>query len=324
MDCFYYRKPNESSIQKLKGNFRLLKENETPKNWVISDFLHEKIYVFEPIQTAQSTDFNFSTSKETPYCISKRDYQIEAQALLNAFPMLSVQKAVYSRVKKVPFQLSKAEILFNQLCKDRPNAFVYLVSSPFYGTWVGATPEVLLSQEGARVNTMALAGTHASDHESVWTSKEIQEHEFVVSAIENSLTLASCYEIEKSERFQVSAGPVNHLRTDFTAILEKPNAWKLALELHPTPAVCGTPRKASLELIQSREMHDRSLYAGIIGYFGNNEAQLFVNLRCAQLFEDAAYLYVGGGFTIDSIPDLEWEETEKKAATLMESMRNIT
>ena len=52
-------------------------------------------------------------------------------------------------------------------------------------------------------------------------------------------------------------------------------------------------------------------------------SRLFVNLRCAQLFENTAYLYVGGGFTKDSIPDLEWDETENKAQTLLKVMQMV-
>ena len=48
----------------------------------------------------------------------------------------------------------------------------------------------------------------------------------------------------------------------------------------------------------------------------DDTTNLFVNLRCTELFANAVNLYVGGGITKDSIPEAEWEETELKAKTL--------
>jgi len=121
----------------------------------------------------------------------------------------------------------------------------------------------------------------------------------------------------------VSAGPVVHLKTDFSAEITTNSPWAIAMDLHPTPAVCGTPRMHALDLLLSREMHQRDLYAGIIGWNDQFTSRLFVNLRCAQLIDQQAFLYVGGGFTKDSIPDSEWDETENKARTLINVMESL-
>ena len=77
------------------------------------------------------------------------------------------------------------------------------------------------------------------------------------------------------------------------------------------------PQKEALALINEEEQHNRSLYAGVLGFISAEESKLFVNLRCAQLFEDKAHLYLGGGYTKDSIVENEWTETENKAKTLL-------
>jgi isochorismate synthase len=94
-------------------------------------------------------------------------------------------------------------------------------------------------------------------------------------------------------------------------------AWEIAKDLHPTPAVSGTPRKDALDWIRSEEKHERQFYAGIIGSMDEHSMNLYVNLRCAQIIGSDIYLYVGGGFTADSIPEKEWEETENKSKTLL-------
>jgi isochorismate synthase len=321
-DLLIYRLPKENLPQIKRGIFSSLKEGEKPHGFVISDFLHERIFHLEEIADFEA-DFDFHYSSETPTIISRRDYQIEAQAFLNSFPILGVEKGVYSRIKQVPFQGEKAIELFHLLEKTYPNAFCYLISSKHFGTWIGATPELLMNQEGMVCQTVALAGTHGENEVHEWTSKEMEEHQFVVSAIQEALERNECVEIEADGPYVSQAGPVQHLKTDFKALLTKPNAWSIALDLHPTPAVCGTPRKNAIEAIATREMHHRDLYTGFIGLFEEGNTNLFVNLRCAQLFPDKAFLYVGGGFTIDSIPDLEWEETEKKAETLARVMKQI-
>jgi isochorismate synthase len=65
------------------------------------------------------------------------------------------------------------------------------------------------------------------------------------------------------------------------------------------------------------------LYTGIVGWLGKEHTRLFVNLRCAQLQENEAFLYLGGGFTTESIPELELDETENKSKTLIACMEKI-
>lgn len=315
-----YKYPNETIIHQHRGEFYPLPTGEEPTGFVVSDFLHQQVYLFQQNEAiSQSVHY----SKNKPYVISKRDYQIEAQALLNVFSIAHVEKAVYSRVKSVPFDATKAEELFEKLCIQYPAAFCYVIASEHFGTWVGATPEVLVRNEQGQIATVALAGTHSASTPSDWTQKEQEEHQFVVKAISNTLQRNACQNIVKSHTYEVSAGPVVHLKTDFQAEITTHSAWSIAMDLHPTPAVCGTPRMNALDLIASREMHQRDLYAGVIGWNDKSSSRLFVNLRCAQLFENTAYLYVGGGFTKDSIPDLEWDETENKAQTLLKVMQMV-
>jgi isochorismate synthase len=56
----------------------------------------------------------------------------------------------------------------------------------------------------------------------------------------------------------------------------------------------------------------------MIGEITSMEINTYVNLRCAQIINDRIYLYLGGGFTADSIPEKEWEETENKSKTLLD------
>ena len=77
-----------------------------------------------------------------------------------------------------------------------------------------------------------------------------------------------------------------------------------------------TPTDLAKEIISKSELHDRRLYTGYIGIIGPAKFEFFVNLRCMQITNNAAYLYLGGGLTIDSELGREWNETQRKAKTL--------
>jgi isochorismate synthase len=97
---------------------------------------------------------------------------------------------------------------------------------------------------------------------------------------------------------------------------------RLIHSLHPTPAVSGLPQKEAIEVIEQVEQHERTLYAGVIGVLDEQSSALFVNLRCAQVFENEVCLYVGGGHTAASNSNAEWVETENKAKTLLNVLQN--
>lgn len=321
-DFVYYRFPNETVRHRKEGQFQEIEAGKEPNGFVVTDFLHQRMLQLVETTLVESNTLHFK--KEPPIVISRRDYQLEAQALLNSFDVMGVKKVVYSRVKSVHFQGENAIVLFEELCQHYPAAFIYLFSSEEFGTWIGATPEVLINGNSTGLDIAALAGTRLPNSIHPWGEKELQEHQYVVEAIEATLH-RNTYEIALFEGPNtVSTGPIEHLKSTFQVYSKgQTNPWQLALDLHPTPAVCGTPRMAALDLLTSREMHERLCYTGIVGFYEPNNFRLFVNLRCAQLQSEKAYLYVGGGFTKDSIPDMEWDETENKARTLLQCMEKI-
>ena len=97
----------------------------------------------------------------------------------------------------------------------------------------------------------------------------------------------------------------------------------IASALHPTPAVCGTPRLYSKHFIESNEGYKREFYTGYIGLMNNelSRSQVYVNLRCMKIEGNIANLYVGGGITADSEPKAEWEETQNKLQTMLHVLK---
>lgn len=246
---------------------------------------------------------------------SKEEYLAKISHYINRFDE-NFKKAILSRTKdaNLPTNFSVLNA-FDFLCKKHPNALVYVHHSKEFGLWMGATPEILIQQQEEVFTTMSLAGTQPFSENITWTDKEREEQQLVTDYIEQTLASQNI-NFSKSPTETAKAGNVAHLKTLFT--LQKGfNIGSLVSQLHPTPAVCGLPKDRALELINKTENYNRSLYTGFVGEIGEN-TNLFVNLRCSQMFKNKALVYVGGGITQHSNPEKEWAETELKSQTMVE------
>jgi isochorismate synthase len=238
------------------------------------------------------------------------------------------KKLVLSRTKVVPlpddFNIVRT---FEKICEEYPNVLAYLFSLPKVGTWMGATPEILISiTRDKTLRTVALGGTQVMTPETLnhpkWGKKELQEQAFISRYIANCFKKIGIKKFNQEGPRTILAGDLLHLKTNFSfdlSSLRFPQIGRKIVELlHPTPAVCGIPKEEAATYITENEGYERQFYAGFLGPIGiNDESHLYVNLRCMQLYQDQAILYVGAGITKDSDPDKEWFETEAKCQTVL-------
>ncbi len=239
-----------------------------------------------------------------------------------------LEKVVLSRTLSVPFDRKLLPRLFTRALKEQPDAFVCLLNTSEFGTWIGASPERLMQIDGDRLIVDSIAGTlplnAAPDDPDHWGSKEREEQEYVTRNVIETLNASGLAGIHVSDRKVLRAAQVAHLHTRISAPADQIRAASIMKALHPTPAVCGTPRDRALHFIKSHEPHDRSLYTGFWGpWRWKGSTTLFVNLRCMQLLQAEAILYVGGGITGASDPGKEWAETGHKALTWLGPLEAI-
>lgn len=314
-DILKYRFPGKKSVHQ-KGKFICLDSITNYRGFFISSF--DKSQLFGFVESDIDEKIFYNTDK--PICYSNDEYLSIAKSFLLEIKNLDLSKAILSRIEKYSEKLNP-EALYNLLKKAYPTAFVYLVSSPLFGTWIGASPEVLLKDVEGITSVLSLAGTKMADDDSLWGSKEKLEQQYVSDFVLNKLKIENVKNLVLDGPKDTIAGPVKHLGTQFTFDSQKDSA-ELINKLHPTPAVSGLPQDKALELINKHEKHERLLYAGIIGVL-SDESNLYVNLRCSQIQDDAYYLYLGGGFTNASIIENEWKETKNKAKTLLNIIEKI-
>ena len=240
------------------------------------------------------------------------------------------KKVVLSRTKVIELD-TQFDIIrrFIDLCDAYPGAFVNLFQLQGIGLWLGATPELLISQEAdGTFKTVSLAGTQKAEPDSKpleigWTQKEIEEQAMVGRYIINCFKKIRLREFEEEGPKTVRAANLYHLKSQYIVNTNEVNFPQLGTVmlklLHPTSAVCGMPKEPAMKFIQEEENYDRSFYAGFIGPVNINlESHIYVNLRCMQLQGLHGTLYAGGGITEHSDPDKEWQETEMKCRTLLD------
>lgn len=214
-----------------------------------------------------------------------------------------------------------------------PGSTVFAHDLPDGALFLGATPEVLLSAAGARVETHALAGTCQADPDeaicaariaSLMTStKERKEHGVVVEHIVAALRPRCRPFAVESAPHARRAGDLIHLETRIAAELAAPDHLDVIAALHPTPAVCGLPVAIAAHWLSRHERLRRGLYCGALGWLGPGGCRAVVPLRCALLSSDrtVARCFAGVGVVETSDAELEWQETELKLGLVRKALR---
>jgi menaquinone-specific isochorismate synthase len=219
-------------------------------------------------------------------------------------------------------------VLLRRLAGRYPDCYTFACAD-----LVGATPELLIRRQDAEISSLVLGGTVPRGRDAaedarlgaalLASAKELEEHQYAVVGVRSALA-ARC------DRLEVGPGPslmrfanVQHLATWITGRLAGSQAGSdhsvlaLADALHYTPAVCGTPAEAAMELIRELEGMDRGRYAGPVGWVdarGNGEWG--IALRCAEVDGKRARLFAGCGIVAGSDPATELAEAQAKFAPM--------
>ena len=325
--------------------------------FVFAPFDSKKNNVFFPLHHSDRFSFKFisdtlhgQNDKESKQNVqADKDIDRRSQHLvlvskgINAISNNQLTKVVLSRQEILEIDRVNPFELFKKLLNRYADAFVYIWFHPKIGLWMGATPETLLRVKGLRFNTMALAGTAKASKSSEinWDKKNIEEQQIVAQFIADKLK-PLVEKISVSPQKTVQAGNVYHLKSEISGVFKSAdnNLKNLIRSLHPTPAVCGLPKNKAKQFILNTEIYQREFYTGFLGELNlkssrtrntnrrnveNNAygivqktSELYVNLRCMKILEKTAIIYVGGGITVESNPEKEWEETVNKAQTMLD------
>lgn len=329
----FFRLPGDSVCRKLTESPVVLASLE--------DIGKRDGFVFAPFDAGSGLPILFFPGEAEPYApvaqqtathtaatplptVESSDYKADFRSMHKLLTDGAVRKVVLAHTYDIGADLRPCDTqLFAKACRAYPEAFVSMVRTPLHGTWLTASPEVLIEQRDGEMRTMALAGTMQTSRgeEPAWDEKNKAEQDIVAQYIESRLEpLADT--LRKSGRQTVASGNLSHLLTTFTfRPREGVTLGHVAARLHPTPAVCGMPQAGALAAICRIETSPREYYSGFAGPVrAHGRSSLFVNIRCMKMSADRCRLYAGGGL----MPDSSADDEEREIAAKADVMKRLT
>ena len=261
----------------------------------------------------------------------REEWTAAVRRILGAIDAGRLRKVVLARevVLEAGRPFDRRAVL-DRLRRVHPTSFTYAA-----GSFVGASPELLVRRRGSDVQSCPMAGTirrgatPADDERLVdglcRSVKDAEEHSLLVEAVLEALAPACAGRPAAEPPEVVRLATVSHLATRVSGRLADPAPSVLSLVglLHPTPAVGGLPRRAALAAIAGLERFDRGLYAGPVGWVdAGGGGEWAVALRGAELDGPRARLLAGAGIVAGSDPEAEWDETEAKLASMLAALRD--
>jgi menaquinone-specific isochorismate synthase len=221
--------------------------------------------------------------------------------------------------------------ILKKLAAEYPSTWTFAVDG-----LVGATPELLLRLSRGMVTSRVLAGTipkTGNDEKDLAlaaslarSSKDLEEHEYAVRSVADALEpFCSSTNVPESP-FVLHLANVMHLATDVTGALietkQRVDAFSLLQSLHPSAAVCGTPRNIAFDIITEVEGMNRGRYAGPVGWIdASGDGELGIALRSGQITDREIRIFAGCGIVAGSNPEKELEESHAKMIAMRSALQ---
>jgi anthranilate synthase component 1 len=254
----------------------------------------------------------------------------EAKELIAAGDFMQVQ--VGQRIKK---RYTESPLsLYRALRSLNPSPYMYFYNFGDFHV-VGASPEILVRQEkteeGVKVTIRPLAGTRprgatpekdkAAELELVNDPKERAEHVMLIDLARNDIgRIAKIGSVKVTEAFVVERySHVMHIVSNVEGILnEGMTNMDVLKATFPAGTLTGAPKVHAMELIDRLEPTKRGLYGGACGYLSYaGDMDVAIAIRTAIIKDQILYVQAAAGVVADSVPEMEWRETEHKARALL-------
>lgn len=275
------------------------------------------------------------THRSIPYTLTRdsfEDWQCVMDIGMQRIASGRIEKFVPSRRIRLDAQevFSSKDVLLNLIDGDaRGTVFMYRYGDVFF---CGCTPELLVRKQGTCVESMCLAGTCscgssleeqlALAHDLLNDEKNRREHEYVVRFMRDVFG-RNCYNVEiPSEPTVKVLRHVQHLYTPVRAqVMEGRSLLSLASQLHPTPALAGTPVGEAMMTLRDAETYNRGFFGGAVGYIdGAGDGEFSVAIRSGVFDGEAGWLYAGCGVVAGSKAESEFSEIDLKLKTILSAM----
>jgi menaquinone-specific isochorismate synthase len=293
--------------------------------------------IWQRFQTIQTSQYTLSPPNGLPPVDRKitdtHNFRAAVVAALESIQQQQIRKLVLAHAVDVrsPLPFQWAHSLHN-LRQRHPDCTVFSVGNGQGQSFIGASPERILSIRNHQLVTDALAGSSPRGRSVIEdadlaqrlmsSDKERREHQVVVDFIAQQLVNLGLQPMFSDRPQILQLSNIQHLHTPIqTPVPNQIQPLDILAELHPTPAVAGMPRAIACQQIQAYENFGRSLYASPLGWLdAQGNAEFVVGIRSALLDGQRARLYAGAGIVAGSDPDRELAEIMLKFQTLLQAL----
>jgi anthranilate synthase component 1 len=253
-----------------------------------------------------------------------------AKRLIEAGDFMQVQ--VGQRIKK---RFTESPLsLYRALRSLNPSPYMYYYHMGDFHV-VGASPEILVRQEttpeGNKVTIRPLAGTRprgatpeadlATEQELINDPKERAEHVMLIDLARNDIgRIAKTGTVKVTEAFAVERySHVMHIVSNVEGVLkEGMSSMDVLRATFPAGTLTGAPKVHAMELIDQLEPVKRGIYGGACGYLSfAGDMDVAIAIRTGIIKDETLYVQAAAGVVADSVPEMEWRETEHKARALL-------
>ncbi|WP_198333402.1 anthranilate synthase component I [Psychrobacter aquimaris] len=200
---------------------------------------------------------------------------------------------------------------------------------------IGASPEVLSRIENGKVTVRPLAGTRrrgkneaedeALEKELLSDKKEIAEHLMLIDLGRNDIGRVCEYgSVKVTEKMFVERySQVMHIASNVEGtILPDKDALDVFCATFPAGTLSGAPKIRAMQIIDEIEPVRRTVFGGSVGYLGwHGNMDTAIAIRTAVMRRGEIHIQAGAGVVADSVPEAEWEETNKKALALVKAVK---
>jgi menaquinone-specific isochorismate synthase len=259
---------------------------------------------------------NITLNKDS---VNRKSYLKTIKDVISTIKKTKLEKVIISRLIKYNMDHNLSAVNFiKHLNKEHANCFNFFICFDKQTTFIGSTPERLISLHNKSYVIDAIAGS-ASDKGDLQNTKEIDEHNYVVEHVKNKMNAISTKITIPQRPKTLMLRYINHLHTRIFGILQKKiHILEVITTLYPTPALLGKNSENALKIIKQYEQNDRGWYGGAFGiYDANGDGEFYVPIRSGLIKNKILFLFAGSGIISKSIPEMEEEETLLKLKHLL-------
>ena len=246
-----------------------------------------------------------------------------------------VMQVVCSQRMSIPFN-SDPVALYRAIRYLNPSPYMYYLNLKDFHI-VGSSPEILARLEDGDVTVRPIAGTRrrgvneeddiAMEKDMVNDPKEISEHLMLIDLGRNDVgRIAEPGTVKVTEKFGIEKySHVMHMVSNVNAKIKKDlAAMDVFKATFPAGTVSGAPKVRAMEIIDEFEPVKRGIYGGAVGYLSwQGNMDMAIAIRTAVIKDDVLYIQAGGGWVVDSIPELEWKEVLNKGRVIFKAAEMV-